>query len=96
MELSSSNIGMDKIDLQKLRFTADDALRMADENGGKTARLADQNKCEMDLVLYGDSQWGWYIFHDDEGSFIFDTHINPYTGNIYKWISVRPPVKRPR
>ncbi len=73
-------LGWTEVSRGRLRFQADDALRIAEENGGKSARLKVDNKCSIHLVLYGDSQHGWDVFYDARGGFIFEMYINPYTG----------------
>jgi hypothetical protein len=75
-------LGWPEIDLQRLRIQADDALRIAEEDGGKAARLHNQNKCSVNLVLYGDSTWGWDIFYNGNGGFIYQMYVDPYTKNV--------------
>jgi len=70
--------GWNGFDSTKLKVTADDALRIAEENGGKEARLT--NKCiNVSLFLLpGDSQ-RWEVHYKN-----FKISIDPYTGEVVK------------
>lgn len=72
----------ESIDLTKLIITAGDALLMAEENGGKDARLAVENACSIGISLAPGSQYdGWSVrYSDKNASTIFHAIIDPYTG----------------
>jgi hypothetical protein len=77
-------LGWGSIDLNHLNISADDALKIAEENGGKVARMAIQNNCQILLVLHGDSSiWNVYYERNTDGLDTFKISINPYTGEIY-------------
>ena len=71
--------GWNGIDLKKLKISADDALRIAEENGGKEARSRVQNDC---LILTkvpshnNDDSWDVYYYP----GVYFELLINPYSG----------------
>jgi hypothetical protein len=72
--------GWKRIDLEKLKITADDALQMAETNGGKDARLAAKNECRIYVSLAPNT-------HDDSwdvdyigASHIFQMIVDPYSG----------------
>ena len=67
----------EEIDLNRLIITADDALRIAEENGGKEYRTKIQNKCNISINLSGDGLWS--VDYLD-----FEIYINPYTGEFHK------------
>lgn len=72
-----------------LKFTADDALRMAEANGGEAERLADHNRCELYLVLYGGGQWDVYYELLSTGLNSLHISVDPYIGSIHKYIRQR-------
>jgi hypothetical protein len=79
-------LGWSGIDLKRVKLPADDVLRVAEENGGKLARLAVGNKCDIHLNLYGSSTRGWVIYYYAEGHAAMSLQlcVNPYAGTIYK------------
>jgi hypothetical protein len=78
--------GWRSLDLDKVVITAEDALRIAEENGGREARLSVQNKCKIRLGLSDDFTWSVLISKDVNvgGGYIFKIEIDPYTGEIIK------------
>lgn len=70
------------IRLGRTQITAEDALTIAEENGGSESRLLVDNKCNIHLALSGDSHWRVYIYHDDTNALIFRMEIDPSTGRI--------------
>jgi hypothetical protein len=79
-------LGWKSIDLGTLKVTADDALRIAEENGGRTARLGVGNECRIHLLLRSDVDNGWSVKYANNNELpIFEMHIDPYTGE-YKII----------
>jgi len=73
--------GWNEIDPSKFKITADDALRIAEENGGKEARLKLKNHCDI-LVRApnhsNDDSWdvGYYYGVD------FELIIDPFSGHF--------------
>jgi len=77
-------LGWRGINLSKIEISAENALNIADANGGKALRSAIQNNCSVYLGLSGD--YGWYIYYLNNASadMIFQIRIDPYTGRFYK------------
>lgn len=90
-------LGWTKVDLDRLKVTAEDALQMAEENGGKDARLKVENECKIHLVVNANpvdvNGWGVrYSYYptsvpvdDNVKPILFEIHIDPYSGK-YKII----------
>ena len=74
--------GWKSVKLNKIKVFAEDALRIADENGGREARLSVQNECRIHLNQWGDTGWELYIFRNDGGGDVFSVEINPMSGTI--------------
>ena len=74
--------GWKNIRLGRIQITAEDALTIAEENGGKESRLLVGNKCSLHVGLSGDKVWRVYIYHDDTSALIFRMAIDPETGKI--------------
>lgn len=75
--------GWDSINLNLLRITADDALKIAEENGGKEFRVTYQNECDILLVLRPNpsNMDDWSVYYNYQGSSkTFEIRINPFTG----------------
>jgi hypothetical protein len=70
--------GWKKIDLNKIKVTAEDAIRIAEENGGREARLRIQNKCNIVLLLLPQRFDGWHVSIGPD----FDIFIDEHTGTI--------------
>lgn len=70
--------------LSAFEITADDALRMSDENGGRDARLKEGNKCYINLrapaSVTSDND-KWHISYISDHLF-FEVFIDPYTGEF--------------
>jgi hypothetical protein len=76
-----SLLGWKRIDLNKLKVHAEDALKIAEENGGKEVRLNSNNKCSISLLLYGEFK-GWQVNYSLVNGSRFDVTIDPFTGKI--------------
>jgi hypothetical protein len=75
------------IDLGTLKTTADDALQIAELNGGQQNRTAAKNNCNIFMGLSTVSHNGeWDVDYNNPGSNLFEILINPYSGE-YKVIS---------
>lgn len=74
--------GWKRVNLVGIKFTAEDALQIADKNGGMDARLAVQNQCKIDVGLSGYTDWEVNIYDYKNGTSIFRMEIDPYTGEI--------------
>lgn len=73
-------LGWKSIDLSRLKVTAENAIQIADENGGSQARLRVQNNCYITLYLTGNEGW-WVNYGLSSG---FRILIDPYTGEVIK------------
>jgi hypothetical protein len=61
--------GWENIDLNKIKITAEDALKIAEKNGGQEMRVAIQNNCSITVSLLRDNYNGWFIrYHNHSGS----------------------------
>jgi len=69
--------GWQGVDPKKLAVTADDVLKLAEENGGSESRLKVNNACETDTTLGAD---GWTIYYENGASTIFSMDVDQYTG----------------
>lgn len=73
--------------------TATDALLIAEQNGGKEARLAmkDDTECRIDIFLapfvIDQENWGWRVIYERGMSFVYGIVIDPYTG---KYKTLKP------
>ena len=79
-------IDLKSIDMAQLNISADQALQIAESNGGEEKRASVKNACSISLALTLDrtNKWYWDVFytrHDDRTLF-FDILIDPYTGEI--------------
>ncbi|MGA7194273.1 MAG: hypothetical protein WBW94_11645 [Anaerolineales bacterium] len=78
-------LGWDSVNLSNFKFNADDALLIAEENGGKEARVSVQNMCRVIVGISGYT--GWEVYYDGNNgspSFLFKIQIDPYTGKAIK------------
>jgi hypothetical protein len=72
-----------KIDLGKIGIGPDDALRIADDLGGKESRLKVNNACSIFLSYnpnVNSDNWILSFTHNNELPSIFKIQIDPYTG----------------
>ncbi|MDQ3007345.1 MAG: hypothetical protein M3R47_18415 [Chloroflexota bacterium] len=74
--------GWKNIRLGRTQITAEDALTIAEENGGRESRLLVDNNCNTHVMLAGDNVWQVYMYHDDTRALIFRMEIDPSTGQI--------------
>lgn len=74
-------LGWDGIDLTKFEVTADDALQIAEKNGGSDVRLKVDNACWIALYMDHNPPLKrreiWEVEYERTGFYI---DINPYTG----------------
>lgn len=70
------------VNLSKLGISAEDALKIAEENGAPAARLSVQDQCTISVRLFGNDNWKVFIYADDTGSSIFRMEVDEYTGKI--------------
>lgn len=53
------------LDLEKIKISAEEALRIAELNGGKAARLSAKNQCSVDIEINANSDDGnWVVSYD--------------------------------
>jgi hypothetical protein len=73
--------GRKSIDLSRLKVTAENALKIAEGQGGKEARLRAQNQCDIYLSLAPEGiKKGWWISYNTPEN--FEIRIDPYTGEV--------------
>lgn len=73
--------GRKSIDLKMLKVTADDAIRIAEDRGGKELRSISQNQCSVHMVLWPQgTKKGWWITYNTSSD--FEVRIDPYTGEV--------------
>lgn len=75
--------GWKGMDVNRLKITAEDALRIAEENGGREARAKFDNQCYIDLLLFSEKYPGWLVSYN--GTYEHpEFQIDPYDGSILK------------
>lgn len=75
--------GWKSIDPERLNITAEDALRIAEDNGGKETRLSYKNECEISVLISSRRQiWMVGYYPDNTIGPIFEITINPFTGEF--------------
>lgn len=79
-------LGWKKINLSKLKILANDALRIAEENGGREVRLKARDDCRaISVRLQPESgNPGWVVDYGSSDYHDFVLQIDPYTGEIIK------------
>jgi hypothetical protein len=75
------------VDMTRLHYSADDVLQIAEKEGGREARLAIQNNCDVNLLLVSDAPryrgWDiWYWGYRGYDGNIFEIWVDPVTGKI--------------
>jgi hypothetical protein len=72
------------IDLKAMRYSADDAIRIAEREGGREKRLAIQNDCNIVVLLIPDAPRyrGWDIRYAGYEGTLLRMWIDPVTGKI--------------
>ena len=75
-------IGWKNIRLSQIQITAEDALAIAEANGGKETRELVNNQCTIHVRLAGDETWQILIYQNDTGSSLFRMTIDPESGKI--------------
>lgn len=68
------------VDFNNFKITADEALQIAEENGGVDARLKSNNECMILVSLYQRNQNKWSVTYYPLVS--FQALINPYNGEF--------------
>ena len=83
------------IDLSRVKFSVDEALRVAEENGGDKARLGVNNICQIDIDMARGGFWntawnnwdiGYTGYHGDN---LLEMDVSTQTGN-YQIIYPKP------
>jgi hypothetical protein len=80
-EFAHPLLGYKSINLSRIKVTAEEAIRIAEVNGGKEARLEVQNRCNIHLLLLPERFRGWVINYQSSD---FEIQIDPYTGEVIK------------
>ena len=85
-ELSPNLHFVEPINLDDYRITAEEALQIAEENGGFDKRLEYDNTCYIDVYAPGSNFNGWHVSYYNKNSVqrIFKVVIDPQTGGIQK------------
>jgi hypothetical protein len=93
-----SVFGWQKIELTKFKTTAEQAVRIAEENGGKAARLNSKNKCsiyvDIDENVNRNTKGGWLVHYSNMAT-PFSVFINPFTGRLSQRNRRTKPVSQP-
>jgi len=80
-------IDLKSIDLAQLKISADQALQIAESNGGEEKRASVKNACSISSLLTLDrtDRWQWKVFYSrwDDRTVFFNILIDPYTGESY-------------
>lgn len=80
--------GWKNLELQRFNITANDALRIAEQNGGMDARLSVENDCSISVGITANAPVWWisYSHFSNQVTGIFEITIDPYTGKhkVYK------------
>ncbi|RJP48911.1 MAG: hypothetical protein C4583_13400 [Anaerolineaceae bacterium] len=74
--------GWKRIDFETLHINAEDALRIAEENGGKNIRLEFNNNCRIKVFLVPEINTRWRVWYSVEGIPELELVIDPLTGKI--------------
>jgi len=69
-------LGWDNIEIDKFKITAEQAFMIAEENGGKQARLDKGNNCNIAVIGRDDY---WLVLYSE---FVAEYHIDAYTGKV--------------
>lgn len=77
-----SLIAWDYVRLRQIQITAEDALAIAEENGGRETRQLVDNNCRIHVSLAGDRIWQILIYQNDTGSSLLRMVIDPESGSI--------------
>jgi len=74
------------IDMAELKISAEQALQIAESNGGQAARQSVENDCNIALFLSPNfmKTTGWKVMYYQTGNTLFDIQIDSYTGKIIK------------
>lgn len=82
-EFPRLNSAWKSIDLIQLKITAEDALRIAEDNGGRSFRLDAKNKCNIGMILNMNAYDDWNVgYQGYDGLSNFLIQIDPYTGKV--------------
>jgi hypothetical protein len=83
---SPNLVDLKSIDMAQLQISADQALQIAESDGGEEKRASVKDACSItsQLTLDQRNRWQWKVFYsrwDDRTNF-FEILIDPYTGEI--------------
>lgn len=84
-EFSPNLKPVEPLDLTNYTVTADDALQIAENNGGTEKRSEFNNACRIDVIAPGPDSQGWRVLYqtnrDKWWDRVFEIAINPKTGS---------------
>lgn len=77
---------LNTVDLAKIKVSADDALRITEENGGSVERAKTGDVCFISIGLFPDSvnYRGWRVSYGNYSGTLFSLWIDPFAGEIRK------------
>lgn len=81
-EFAHPLFGWKSIDMSKIKATAENVIRIAEENGGTEARLRLQDRCTIRLSLIPEKYESWEVDYGYSSG--FRILIDPYTGRVIK------------
>ncbi|MCE9646907.1 MAG: hypothetical protein K8S20_12980 [Chloroflexi bacterium] len=73
-------LGWNQIDLRKLTVKYEDALKLAEDNGGKDVRLHFNNQCQISLILRDN----WDVTYWSKDRPVFEIQIDSHDGDVKK------------
>jgi hypothetical protein len=83
---SPNLIDLKSLDMAQLQIFADQALQIAESNGGEEKRASVKDTCSITSQLTMDrtNRWEWKVFYSrwDDRTTFFEILIDPYTGEI--------------
>lgn len=78
-------LGWKSLNLGTLKLAADDALRVAEQNGGKEFRLDAKNNCRIHVGINPNVDAAdWHVVYSSNDSSLFGIYIDPYTSGVIK------------
>lgn len=83
---------MRSVDLEQYSVTAEDALGIAEKNGGSEKRLEVSNACNLDVLAPGPDYKGWRVLYGDAHNnlkSLLEVVVDPQTGK-YKVLYPKP------
>jgi hypothetical protein len=87
-EFSPYVVDRSSIDLAKIKFDGEKVLQIAEDGGGREARLSVNNACSIRVGLSPDSPkyrgWNSVYTRSDSGTSAFQINVDPFNGEIHR------------